>query len=255
MSDAPDRRRPLWVDLTILGLCAVVFVTLIALGNWQVRRLAWKVDLIEAVETRAFGQPVAPPEGPVTADEHAYLRVMVAGVFDHAASADVKAVTELGPGFWRMTPLRGDDGRTIWINRGFVPAEREQPVITALDAPVTLTGLVRISEPGGTALERNRPDSGRWVSRDVAALSDWAQIDAAPFFIDADHQGAADAWPRGGLTKLAFRNSHLSYAITWYAMAALLLAGVSYAIYDRRRGSRPRLNDPKIVDIASRRRH
>lgn len=58
----------------------------------------------------------------------------------------------------------------------------------------------------------------------------------AGYFIDADQQGTPDAWPRGGLTIIDFRNSHLSYALTWYAMALLLVAGMGWAIRDRIRG-------------------
>ena len=55
------------------------------------------------------------------------------------------------------------------------------------------------------------------------------------YFIDADHMEAEDAWPRGGLTQVKFRNSHLSYALTWYAMAALFLGAMIYVIRDRMR--------------------
>jgi len=35
-----DTRRPFWVDALILTLAGVLFVTMIGLGNWQMRRLA-----------------------------------------------------------------------------------------------------------------------------------------------------------------------------------------------------------------------
>ena len=45
----------------------------------------------------------------------------------------------------------------------------------------------------------------------------------APYFIDAEAQTGADAagWPRAGMTVVSFRNNHLSYALTWFALAAL----------------------------------
>ena len=36
----------------------VVVVLLVGLGDWQLRRLAWKEALIAAVETRAHAAPV-----------------------------------------------------------------------------------------------------------------------------------------------------------------------------------------------------
>lgn len=232
MTGPRPHRRPRWLDIVLLALAGLVFATLIGLGNWQVRRLAWKTDLIAAVETRAHGEAVAPPAPPVTAADHAYLRVAVAGRFLHDRSLRVKAVTELGPGFWLMTPLRGDAG-TVWINRGFLPdgADPSRP-----DGPLRVEGLLRVTEPGGTLLEKNDPGTGRWVSRDIAAMNAAAGVDAAPgWFLDADQAGPPEGWPRGGMTVIDFRNSHLSYALTWYAMAALLVAGMAWAIRDRLR--------------------
>ncbi|MEM8877888.1 MAG: SURF1 family protein [Pseudomonadota bacterium] len=233
MSEPATARKPLWLDLVIVTIAAVIFISLVGLGNWQLERLSWKLDLIDAVETRAYATPVAPPSGPVSADRHAYLRVETMGLFLHDQTRRVKAVTELGPGYWIMTPLN-EGTKHIWINRGFVPAGLSQDRWNQPQGRTRVTGLVRMSEPEGTWLERNKPVEERWYSRDVDALTVAASISrTAPYFIDADHLGNAADWPRGGLTKLNFRNSHLSYAITWYAMAALFLAGMAYVIRER----------------------
>ncbi|MEM1381107.1 MAG: SURF1 family cytochrome oxidase biogenesis protein [Pseudomonadota bacterium] len=230
-----DTRRPLWVDAIILSCSLVLFVSLIGLGNWQVRRLEWKLSLIEAVEARAYSEAAPLPSEPVTADGHAYLRVRAEGIFDHTRQRRVKAVTELGPGSWLMTPLKTEN-TTVWINRGFVPSGAEDLVLP--EGAQTIEGWLRITEPGGTLLEKNDPEAGRWYSRDVEALSADAAIEPyAPFFVDADIQaGAEPSWPRAGLTQLAFRNPHLSYAITWYAMAALFAAAMGTIIWGRVRG-------------------
>ncbi|MEO0484738.1 MAG: SURF1 family protein [Pseudomonadota bacterium] len=223
--------RPLWVDAVILALAGVVFVVLVGLGNWQVQRLAWKEALIEAVDTRAFAPEVPAPLGPVTEEADEYTRVEVTGTFDHAQTRRVKAVTDLGLGNWLLTPL--DTGsEVIWINRGFIP-QRFDGVLVEPEGPQRITGLLRITEPEGTLLESNAPAADRWVARDVARLSEVAGVDALPYFIDADHLSAPGTWPRGGLTIIEFRNNHLSYALTWYAMALLFAGGMAYVIWDR----------------------
>lgn len=236
--------RPLWVDLTILCLAAVIFVTLLSLGNWQIRRLAWKVALIEKVETRAFAAPVSAPAGltpeEMTAEDHAYLRVTAAGQFRHDLSQRIKAVTDLGPGWWLVTPLISDS-ETLWINRGFLPSGFDPAEITRPEGAQTVTGLLRLSVPKGTLLERNDPASERWYSIDVPALSQHAGItDAAPYVIAADHSGTVTNWPRGGLTQVEFRNNHLSYALTWYAMALLFFCAMVYVVWDRTAGEKGR---------------
>ncbi len=47
--------------------------------------------------------------------------------------------------------------------------------------------------------------------------------DTAPYFIDADGTLNPGGWPVGGLTVISFPNSHLIYAITWYALAVTVL--------------------------------
>ncbi|MEM6713244.1 MAG: SURF1 family protein [Pseudomonadota bacterium] len=222
--------------MTILIIAAVVLMTMLSLGVWQVQRLQWKVDLIETVEARAFGEPVDAPFGAVTEDDHAYLRVVTEdGVFMHDQTQRVKALTELGAGSWLMTPLQTDT-RIVWINRGFVPAGSREDDWAQPNGSVSITGLLRMTEPNGTLLEKNDPNEGRWFSRDVVALSAAAGLGrTAKYFVDADHMGGDESWPRGGLTQVNFRNSHLSYALTWFAMAALFLGGMIYVIRDRMR--------------------
>lgn len=231
MTDDPPR-RPIWVRIVLLGLCAALVVVFVSLGNWQMRRLDWKLDLIDAVEARAFGNTVAMPEV-FDPEAHAYLRVRVIGQPANQILR-VKAVTELGPGHWIMSPLETESG-VIWINRGLVTASSGPPS-TWTAMPDTLEGLLRPSEPEGTLLERNDPEADRWVSRDTMAMSQAQGLGPTlPFFLDADHVGEPEAWPRGGLTIVKFRNTHLSYALTWYAMAGLLLTALIVLVWRGRR--------------------
>ncbi|MDA5556005.1 SURF1 family protein [Shimia sp. MMG029] len=225
-------KRPLWVDVTLLLLSAVLFTSMVALGNWQVRRLGEKLDLISRVETYAYGAPVPAPLNETPPE---YLRVELSGTYDHQNSILVKAVTDLGPGHWVMSPLHTDN-LAIWINRGFVPTGKDRDVWFQPEGRQTVTGLARPTKPGGTLLEENLPEQNRWVSPDLNAMSEHIGLsNALDYYIAADHSGAAEDWPRGGLTKLVFSNSHLSYALTWYAMAALFFTAMAYVIWDRKR--------------------
>lgn len=224
--------------VTVVCATLLVFVCLVLLGNWQLRRLAWKQELIDTVTARAFQPPVAPPTH-FDVSHHRYARVAVTGVFDHDLSQRVKAVTELGPGHWLMAPLVAAEG-VYWINRGFVPSGSGPADWVSTEGTQTILGHVRASVPLGTLLEKNDPTKGRWFSPDTAQLSTHAGLShAEPFYIAAEHALAPDAWPRGGLMPLTFRNNHLSYALTWYAMAAGLVVACVYVLWDsgRRRGT------------------
>ena len=197
-----------------------------ALGVWQIERRAWKLDLIAQVEARIHA-PAAPPPARadwarVNARDDAYRHVRATGSFLHDRETLVQAVTERGAGFWVLTPLSTDQG-TVLVNRGFVPPERRDPASRrAEQGPVTVTGLLRMSEPGGAFLRSNDPAAGRWYSRDVAAIARARGLgEVAPFFIDADATPNPGGYPVGGLTVVAFPNNHLVYALTWFGLAAL----------------------------------
>lgn len=211
-------------------LCLLLAAGFVALGVWQVERRAWKLALIARVDARVHATP-----RPLPTDwrgDLAYTRVRVQGRYDHAAETRVQAVTRLGPGWWVLTPLSGPAG-TVLVNRGFVPNDRADPRTRAagqVAGEVTVTGLLRASEPGGAFLRHNDPAAERWYSRDVAAIARARRLGpVAPMFLDADATPIPGGYPVGGLTVIAFRNSHLVYAITWFALAGLSMTGAVLA--------------------------
>ena len=63
-----------------------------------------------------------------------------------------------------------------------------------------------------------------WYARDLAgiAAADHVAL-AAPVVVEADAAPNPGGWPRGGQTVVSFRNQHLSYAVTWFGLAIVLL--------------------------------
>ncbi len=235
-------KSPRQVAAVVLAL--VFFCLFCALGTWQVERRSWKLQLIARVESRVHAAPVAAPEpaewAALTAAGAEYRHVSVTGRYVNAASTPVQALTALGSGYWILTPLRLADDSVVLINRGFLAGDR-RPTVGATagpETPVTVTGLLRMSEPKGGFLRRNDPAAGRWYSRDVQAIAAARGLArVAPYFIDADRASDAskDAGaPVGGLTVISFYNNHLLYAITWYTLALMIPAAIGLA----RRGER-----------------
>lgn len=224
MTDQPvDHRRSRWSAMAMVATGWLLVLVFVLLGNWQIERRAWKLDLIERVNARAFGEAFALPPANARLEDFEYQRVRVSGTFDHQRSALVKAVTELGPGYWVMTVLNTDRA-AIWINRGFIPqAMKDAKSWTKQVGGTEIIGLLRLDEPGGTFLESNAPLQDRWVSRDVKALSAKFGVPAGvTYFIDQQTPNNRNDWPRAGLTLIKFRNPHLVYALTWFALAAFL---------------------------------
>lgn len=243
--------------LALLGMA--LFVVFLALGTWQVERRTWKLALMERVTERVRAEPVAAPSPAqwpeVNAAQHEYLPVTVSGTWLPHKTVLVQAATELGAGFWVVTPLQAADGSQTLINRGFIPASERQTWLPAADvpadisatAPQTVTGLLRMTEPAGGFLRDNDPANQRWHSRDVAAIAAAQGLEqAAPYFIDQGHPGrpgtppTAQTWPRPGMTVISFHNSHLVYALTWYGLALMVLVAAYVIVRWEKR--QPRLS-------------
>lgn len=212
-----------------------------ALGIWQLERRGWKLDLIRAVDERIHAAPVAAP-GPaewpeISAAKDAYRRVEASGHFTPEKPALVQAVTVRGPGFWVVAPFVADTGFTVLVNRGFVATEDAGTLPLAPEAHTTITGLLRIAEPGGGFLRKNDPVAERWYSRDVAAIAATRGLSTvAPYFIDAEASaGSGPDIPVGGLTVVNFRNHHLVYALTWFGLAAMLVVWAAVLVRQGRR--------------------
>lgn len=246
MTERPQRARPP-VSVILIMLAALASAAgFSALGIWQVQRLHWKLDLIARVDQRLQAAPVDAPRRAdwqaITPATSEYLKVRATGRFLHDKETLVQAVTDLGAGFWVVTPLATDDGDTVLINRGFVPPERHEQSTreeSARSEETTVTGLLRLTEPDGAFLRTNDPANARWFSRDVAAIAATHRLsDAAPYFIDADATPNPGGWPVGGLTKVRFTNNHLVYALTWFGLALMTLGAGAYVIFDWRRDAR-----------------
>lgn len=256
---ATPGRRSVAVRLTLAACAALVFCTFAALGTWQVSRLFWKLDLIERVDQRVHAAAVPAPlpaSWPqLRADSDEYSHVRLAGTFLPELTTRVQASTELGSGYWLLTPLCSADGSVVLVNRGFVAGEAGEPIAPPARATgrnpcaavlrsghtaVELTGLLRMSEPGGGFLRQNDAAANRWYSRHVQAIAAARGLArVAPYFVDADAGQDTSAGtperPVGGLTVVSFHNSHLVYAITWYALALMVAGACVWVVRDERR--------------------
>ncbi|WCT73113.1 SURF1 family protein [Sphingomonas naphthae] len=226
-----------------LGLVAALLVAgLIALGLWQLERRVWKHALIARVEARVGAAPVAAPgsaEWPaVTAASHEYRRIFAIGRYLADRDTRVRATTDLGSGYWVMSPLDTGAAGILMVNRGFVPQGAAPAAYAPPAGPVRITGLLRISEPGGGFLRSNDPAADHWYSRDVAGIAARRGLGrVAPYFIDAARTG--EGLPVGGLTVIAFADNHLQYALTWFALAALVAGGYIVLMREDRKRGRP----------------
>ncbi len=257
MASNPDSRRLRAGTVVPAILLVVIVAILVSLGNWQMRRLSWKLGLIEKVETRLNADPVDLP-GPdqwadIDADAIAYRQVLMSGRY---LDGEFHVFTSLsdpkgkygGPGYWVMTPFRTAAGWIVFVNRGFIPQDLKEassrPGSEPPEGEQTLIGTIRQAEPEGTGPSlAAEPEKNIWYRRDPAQLAAAAGLAAgevAPYTVDLNGgQGPAGGLPQPGETKVTFNNPHLGYAMTWYGFAASAIGVFIAYVMGRRRRSKP----------------
>ena len=212
---------------------------LVGLGVWQIQRLHEKEALIASVEAGLNAPPVplddALAGGPANAE---WRHVRVTGHFLHDKELYVFARGPLGAvGVDIVTPLVMEDGRTVLIDRGFVPEALHESATrqaAQIAGDVSLTGVLRLSQQPGLFTPAPNTNTRLWFVKDVPSMAKAAGLTVPPFVIEADATPNPGGWPLGGQTRVEFPNDHLQYAVTWFGLA-LALMGV-YLFYHRSRG-------------------
>ncbi len=256
MAEAGAIRGLLWPTLLSVAGLAI----LIGLGTWQLQRKAEKEALIERIEARRSGEPMALTAAleQQAADALDYDRVTVTGRYIPGKIRFYYAPQpQLGPGYDVYQPLSYAPGKVVWVNRGFIPERVRSDKVQwrAPEGEVTVTGTARRPAEPGTFTPENNVEGNVWYWRDLAGMhrsafpDGAADYEAAPVFVvqepekrlsDIDRAQLRDeGWPRPGVSRLVIFNRHLEYALTWYGLA-LTLVGVYAAFIWTRLKARPR---------------
>jgi surfeit locus 1 family protein len=255
-------------------LVLAAFAVLVSLGNWQVDRLAWKNDLIARAQERPSAAPIDFRDRDLSEigdagaflEENEFRPLVLTG--EYAPEREVRVFTSLdrprgpfgGPGYWVLTPfVASPSGAVVLVNRGFVPDGQKDAYTAPPAGPQTVSGLVRKPERGNRFTPEPKPEERIFFARDPAQIaaatglaSDPNRLGAsriAEFFVDLDASFAPPSGlPQAGETRTSFTNNHLQYAITWYGLAAALLAVFAAFVWRR-------LKEPQAERLTQDRRH
>jgi surfeit locus 1 family protein len=224
-------RRPGWGTIAAI---IVALAVLLSLGTWQMFRLQWKEALITDIAARSTAAPMTLPN--VEAREKSgadidYVAMTVTGHFEHTHEQYFFATDDGEVGYHVYTPLILPDGRTIFVNRGFVPEALKDPAkrqAGQITGDVTIKGLARarLTEKPSWVVPDNEAYKQLYFWKDLDEMAAQAAVPAGklvPFFLDADATPSPGGWPRGGVTQIDLPDNHLSYAVTWYGLAAVLV--------------------------------
>ena len=214
--------------VTASAFAAIGFAILCGLGIWQLERLQWKEKLIADLSARVSVPPVALPAAPEqAADEFRRVRARVQfAPGEHAlvyTPGSALRPDVPGAGYWVMAPARSERGAIV-INRGYVAPAARSSAGAASAGDVEIVGALRWPEEGTYFTPRDEPANNVWYRRDpgsIAAAKNWGAV--APFYIEQEAPQLPGA-PKAGPLVVKLPNNHLQYAITWFGLAAALVA-------------------------------
>jgi surfeit locus 1 family protein len=241
-ASAPAAPAGLPIGLTVAT--AIALVILLALGTWQLQRMAWKNQLLAHVA--ALQTAPARPLEPVLdalADgrdvDFTRVRVTCPGI----ASAPFLELYGLKDGqagsrLISACTIASRKYRTVLVDRGFVgDTVSARPAVDAADpAAIEVTGVLRVPDRATLMSPANQVAANRWFSRDVPAMAQALGAPApAPVFLFAESAtNPTFAALQPAPLPAQIPNRHLEYALTWFGLAAAL-AGVYAAVLLRRR--------------------
>ncbi len=215
--------------LTALTLATgISFAVLVGLGLWQLERREWKLALIADVDAHLAAPAISGVEAMRLGAEGAqYHHVRLTGTFDNSRENYAMATDAQGaPVYHVIVPFHAAQG-IFMVDRGRIPLELKDPDTRRaglIEGQTDITGIWRIPDAAGLFTPAPDRAARLWFSRDVAAMAAQDGIKlAALVVIEADATPNAGGWPVGGETRIEFRNQHLQYAFTWFALAAVLL--------------------------------
>ncbi len=211
------------ICLTLFGL-----TLMLGLGIWQLQRMAWKRGLIAEMQAGMAAAPVALADHLDDLTALNFRSVRLRGRFLHGLEAHVgPRVLQGQAGLHVLTPLRLEGGATVLVNRGWIPNDRREPSSRAAGQTpgvVTIRGILRSKLEQGAWTPEHDGRADLWFWFDVAGIAKARGLDLLAAVVQADGQPNPGGLPVGGVAQPKLPNNHLQYAITWFSLAAVLLA-------------------------------
>ena len=205
------------------------FVLMCTLGTWQLQRLAWKKNIL--METEKVQNLPALVSLPQDISDLTYRKVALTGEFLHDHTFHLIGRQQgVDMGFYMLTPLElKGDGRIILVNRGFSPLGKESKP----EGLVRVEGSLRPVREKRYFVPENMPEKNVWTHEDLNKIGELIGKTPLPLIVEAIGTQQKDIFPIPSDGKVIFRNDHLGYAFTWYALALTSL--VMFAVYYRKK--------------------
>jgi surfeit locus 1 family protein len=198
----------------------------IALGFWQLGRADAKQALQNRVDALARQPPIVIGTGALNPEDVLLRPVEARGRFEPRQVVFIdNRVYQHQPGYYVFMPLRlSGSGKFVLVNRGWIAAGAERnraPAVRTPEDEVVVRGTAvppseRFLELSGKVAEGNI-----WQNMVVERYRQATHLDVHPIILQQTaplDDGLIRDWPPVDLK----RNTHLAYAVQWFALAAAI---------------------------------
>jgi surfeit locus 1 family protein len=216
---------PWWATLAMLAGVALTIV----LGFWQLGRANSKESLQQRIDDFARQAPIAVGARALDVESLLLRRVEVRGRFEprHAVFIDNR-IYKHQPGYHVLMPLRLAGADTyVLIDRGWVAAGSERnraPQVMTPEGEVVVRGTATPPSERFLELSSKVAEGNVWQNMVLERYRQATRLDVLGIIIQQTEivppldDGLIRDWPPVDLK----RNTHLAYAVQWFALAAAI---------------------------------
>lgn len=215
-----DTRFPM--GFTLVSVFLVVL--LIGLGAQQLISHNWRDKVVTFSQERLTAPPVPLKEDMGRPWDYAFRIVTARGKFLHDKELLITGQVHGGRvGFRVITPLMMADDKVLFIDRGWVPVEKKDPVTRAegqIEGDVEITGALRAPAHRGLFRPANDPINNKWHGVDPRLMTESLKLNKfRPFYLEAGPTPNPGGLPIGGYTPYKASGQPMLFAIAWFAIA------------------------------------
>ncbi|NDF11637.1 MAG: SURF1 family protein [Proteobacteria bacterium] len=222
--------------------CLLSVIGLISLGFWQLKRLEWKNGITAQIERSKQEKNNYLASSNQRTPEYTFVTAF--GTFEPYEEVLIQARFFKGAkGYELVTPMVQQNGTVLLVNRGWIPEDkkneyfRKQPISQAI-----ITGYVSYNNhPRAWYMPDNKPENDMWLYPNADEIVAYFKKKNPryvyyPFILNLTAPDMISnitfKYPMPMSENIKLRNDHLQYAITWFALAFVVV--VMYGFYIRK---------------------
>lgn len=224
-----------WRRLLAPGIAAFIcFWLLIALGIWQLHRLAWKEAILANIQRAEISAPIPLPAHPTPFQKIFATGTWIPGKAALYGDEVHDSATGPIPGGELIQPLRLPNGNILLADLGWVPQQTPTPF--APPGPVTLSGYLHDPIIPDWTSGADDPVHGHFYTLNPQNIAAGLKLPAVlPYtlIVMGPLPPTGSTTPQPAQTLPSPPNNHYRYALTWFGFALVLV--FEFVLFARKR--------------------